>query len=174
MSARDLDQIRNGMCNCSSYHDDDKHDEHLLTTNCDILPSQGLRALGKMGAKHRPHDCPRSLNSESRSDILEVMQSAVTRFAREAEARVGTPGCMTAWKSEVVIRIEAAITRLPDGILLTPPGALPYSPSNRKLMSTFLQDIVCTPMDKGADTFVFQCPKVYADDLTNDLQQAGT
>lgn len=43
-----------------------------------------------------------------------------------------------------------------------------------RLMSTFLQTVVCTPVDKAADTFVFQCLKVYAHDLMTDLQQAGT
>ena len=63
MSPDELDNIRNGTCNCSSYPDEYKRDVHLMTTSCDILPSQGLRALGKMGAKYCPYDYPCSLNS---------------------------------------------------------------------------------------------------------------
>ena len=33
---------------------------------------------------------------------------------------------------------------------------------------------VCTPMDKAMDTLVFQCPKVYINDIMHDLQTGGT
>lgn len=127
-----------------------------------------------MGAKYRPHDCPSHLNTDSRSEILAVLREAVSRFVREAETRVTNPGCMRAWQSEVDVRIAAAVAALPDGTLLTPVGALPYSPSDRRLMSNFLHKFVCTPMDKAADTFVFQCPKVYITDIMNDLKDGGT
>ena len=149
MSGTDLLRIRNMPCCCSAYADVDKQDGHLLTTNCGILPSQSLTQLGRMDAKHLPHDCPSHLNSETRSDILSVLQSAVSRFAREAETRVTQPGCMRPWQSEVDNRLAAAVAAIPDGTLLTPVGALPYSPSDSKLMSIFLRNFVCTPMDKA-------------------------
>ena len=71
------------------------------------------------------------------------------------------------------VRIAAAAAAFPDGTLLTPVSALPYSPCDRKLMSIFLCKFVCTPMDKAADTFVFQCPKVYITNIINDLRNAG-
>ena len=170
MSSVELSSIRNRPCLCGAYDDIHKQDGHLLTTDCTVLPSESLVALGNMGAKYRPHDCPSYLNSESRSAILEVMRSAVARFAREAEARVNAPGCMTAWKSEVDVKIAESLSRVPDGTLLTPFGALPYSPSDRHMMSAFLQHFICTPMDKAADTFVFQCGKMYINDLVGDLE----
>lgn len=47
-----------------------KQDGHLLTTNCDILPSPTLRTLGKMGRKFRPHDCSSHFDADSKSAIL--------------------------------------------------------------------------------------------------------
>ena len=170
MSADELSRICDGPCNCSTFHDADKQDGHLLTTNCDVLPSQSLAALGRMGAKYRPHDCPSYLSPEWRSAIIAVMQRAAARFAREAEARVSTPGCMTAWKAEVDVKFEQRVNQIPDGTLLTPHEALPYSPADRRLMSDFLQNVVSTPMDKAADTFVLQCSKVYVTDLYCDLR----
>ena len=144
LSGQDLLHICNSPCCCSAYPDAVKQDGHLLTTNCDILPSHTLIELGKMGAKYRPHDCPSYLNADTRSVILEVLHAAVSRFAREAEICVGTPGCMQAWKSEVGGKLETAVAAMPEGILLTPPGALPYSNSDRNLMSVFLRQFVCT------------------------------
>ena len=115
MSGTELLKICNTTCCCSAYDDVDKQDGHLLTTNCDILPSQALAQLGKMGAKYRPHDCPSHLNSASRSEILAVLHEAVSRFVREAETRVKHPGSMRAWQSEVDVRIAAAVAALPDG-----------------------------------------------------------
>ena len=170
MSADELSSIRSNHCFCEAYHDVHKQDGHLMITDCGVLPSESLSALGNMGAKYRPHDCPSYLNPESRSEILTVMQGAVAQFARQAEARIGTPGCMTAWQSEVDVKIAEQVNQIPDGTLLDPHEALPYSPSDRRLMSEFLQNFVCTPMDKAADTFVFQCIKVYINDLVSDLE----
>ena len=58
--------------------------------------------------------------------ILKVMQGAVAQFARQAEARVSTPGCMTAWQSEVDVKIAERVSQIPDGTLLTLHEALPY------------------------------------------------
>lgn len=170
MSADELSSICSNPCLCEAYHDVHKQDGHLMTTDCGVLPSESLSALGNMGAKYSPHVCPSYLNPESRSEILKVMQGAVAQFARQAEARVGTPGCMTAWQSEVDFKIAERVNQIPDGTLLNPHEALPYSPSDRRLMSEFLQNFVCTPMDKAADTFVFQCIKVYINDLVSDLE----
>lgn len=41
-------------------------------------------------------------------------------------------------------------------------------------MSIFLRKFVCTPMDKAADTSVFQCTKVYITDIINDPGDGGT
>ena len=131
-----------------------------MTTDCDVLPSESLSALGNMGAKYRPHDCPSYLNPESRSDILKVMQGAVAQFARQAEARVSTPGCMTAWQSEVDVRFTERVNQIPDGTLLTPHEALPYFPSDRRLMSKIFTELcvhahgqgcrhICVSMHQG-------------------------
>ena len=77
---------------------------------------------------------------------------------------------MTAWKSEVDVEIAERLSRVPDGILLNPHEALLYSPPDKQLMSTVLQNFVCTPMDKAADTSAFQCSKVYMNDLVGVLE----
>ena len=114
------------------------------------------------------------------SILLEVMQNTVARFARKAEVRVSIPGCMAPWNSDQKL-VSWLRLQSPDYLIvhcLLRLGALPYSPSYHRLMSTFLQTVVCTPLNKAADTFVFQCPylnvQIYAHDLTTDLQQAGT
>ena len=83
-------------------------------------------------------------------------------------ARVSTPGCMTAWQSEVGVQIADRVNHS-DGTLLTPHVALPCSPSDRCLMSGVLQNFVCTPMAKPTDTLVFQRIKVCINDLVSDL-----
>lgn len=49
---------------------------------------------------------------------------------------------MRVWKTGVTIRLEAAVAAIPEGTLLTSPGAMPYTSSDRKLMSEFLRKVV--------------------------------
>ena len=132
MSASDLSDICNKPCSCSSNPDSLrgeplKQDGHLLTTNCGILPSQNLCALGKMGKKYRPHDCPSYFNPDTKTAILEAMRGAFARFAQQATLRVNTSGCMDAWMAEVNVKLKTRVDQIPLGTLLSPHEALPYS-----------------------------------------------
>ena len=93
MFADELSSICSRPRLCGTHADVHMQDGHFFTT---ILPLESFTALGNMGAKYRPNDCRSYLNPESRSAILEVMRSAVAQFAKEAEARVNAPACMTA------------------------------------------------------------------------------
>ena len=178
MSGTDLHFIRTGTCKCAEYSDDPnlkfKLDGHVLTTNCLILPTPRLQALCRMGAKYRPSECPSVFGPTTKSAILDVMHHSIQRFASEAVSRAKIHACMDAWRVEVTARVRQTIDSIPQGTLLTPNHALPYPLADRKEMTAFLRHMVCMPMDKADQTFVFQCPQVYVGKLVDDLAQAGT
>ncbi len=108
-----------------------------------------------------------------------MLRPAIEAFARSAEERICMRNSMQAWVQEVMSQLSHALDDIPDGTLLHPPGALPYTHDDEVAMRHFLdrfrgRGVVCTSMDKAETTLMFMCPKLYVDDLMTDLETGAT
>ena len=69
-------------------------------------------------------------------------------------------------------RIDSVLDNIPDGTPMQPMSSLTYTPSNETIMCRFLNDKVCTSMDKAATTTVFQCQRHHVTKVLSELGSA--
>ena len=134
-----------------------------------------------MGSKYRPIvSCTDQVMDQAAQDsILAILQRPIEKFAKAAEDRICMPNSMQEWVGTVMSELLAALHDIPDGTLLQPPDALPYTHDDDIAMRRFLTSykgsgVVCTSMDKAETTLMFMCPKLYVDKLLTDLETGGT
>ncbi len=76
---------------------------------------------------------------------------------------------MNEWLQLVLQRIGIVLEAIPEGTCVQPTYPLTYTAIDERMMHDFLSDKVCTSMDKGAGTIMFNCQKDHVNRIDNDL-----
>ena len=177
MSDAALACIRNNPCSCASIPDKYKRQGHLRTSDPGLLadpnimprPSANLRDLCAMGAKFRPGLESAVLEATTEDGIMSSLTASFTNFARKGEQRAARIGCLQEWKQKVLRRLRAIVDDIPADACISSVIPLSYTQSDESTMRQFLNDKVCTSMDKAASTIMFNCQKDYVTRCQDDL-----
>ena len=132
----------------------------------------------QVGAKYRPGSGPTTFTADTRDTILTQLQEPIAYFAKKAEGKIAIPGVMSHWQCHVRARIVDTLDAVPLGTSTQACASLQYTPSDTAAMHEFLNryqghGVVCTTMDKAANTMVFRCPKAYVTDAFTDFDSAS-
>ena len=73
-----------------------------------------------MGGKYRPATQSNVFDSNSKQAAIDAIEQGIGRFAEKAAHRTGDHGCMSAWKSEVMLQVERGFQSIPYGTRLAP------------------------------------------------------
>jgi hypothetical protein len=155
----------------------DPHHSHIITTDPSFLPTANLRALWRLGTKHRPQPpgCPSSLTACARASLLTVTSHAISEYCERVERSLRAPGCMQPWGAAILQRAETFIAGMPSVSSARHgedfSGGAPFSDADRAALRGVHQDFVITYMDKGDATFVACCKRFYVGCLLEDLEQ---
>ena len=93
--------------------------------------------------------------------MLQLLSEPIGLFARRSERRIGISGIMRHWQSTVIAKVTEAIDDIPLGAPLHEQNPTPYDDHDERRMNAILNryqghGVVCTPMDKAANTMVFR------------------
>ena len=130
------------------------------------------------GAKYRPGNGPAVFTADTRHTVIDCFRGPTASFARQSEERLGTTGVMQRWKACVMTRVTEIVDAIPLDEPLQERIPISYDRQDVSRMRAFLHGlqghgVVCTTMDKAANTLVFRCPKTYVTDILQDFHSAS-
>ncbi len=176
MSPARLDSIKHSCCGCHRIDDSlgFKVNGHLLTSDPSVFPTPGLVALADMGGKYRPAGHSNTFDADSKAAAVAAVTQGIGGFVERAERRTGSHGCLAEWKAEVLLQVEQSLDRIPYGSQMAVVPPLPFTPEDETALRRFLNGymgcgVVCTSLDKAANTLIVQCPWDYVSRITNGL-----
>ena len=129
-------------------------------------------------AKFRPGTGPAVFTTDTKQTVLDLLHDPVNFYAQRAESKLGIPGAMTGWRSTVMQRVTETLNTIPLDTPLQECTPLGYHTHDASAMRAFLDryqghGVVCTTMDKAANTMIFRCPKAYVSDTLADFCSAS-
>ncbi len=155
--------------------------QHIITTLPDALPTDNLKNLWPLGAKHRPYPCQPD-STFTKQDIKDHFVSAIDNYIQKMQHQLRPRICsFYGWKQKVLAEITQAIDQIPHDVLISTVAAIEgqtvpdYATLRitqhdvQMLRNNIHPHFVITTVDKASNTLVLVCKKHYLTTIHSDL-----
>ena len=151
-------------CNCAQSEFKDKHHQHILTGNLQIIEHNKLRKLFHKGPKYRE---TKPLNWEkARNNILDGLNNCVSNWCNKNGYN---ENIFNEWKNKISDTIDSRIKNLSENIKSSNTKLINKDHGAIQHLKDLHSNFVITPIDKAAGNVAIICKRFYAEILVKEL-----